>query len=75
MVQIQPVVKSLEWFKITSVSVTLDESAVVSYIISDNTSLGLSGQLFMDTDVYQAWGNNDEYVVMWALAELGLRKA
>lgn len=73
MIRIKPLTIKLEWFKITNVSVTLNEGAIVSYAISDNASLSQIGQLVMDQSTYDNWGDDDSFVTSWALAELGLQ--
>lgn len=72
MIRIKAINISLDWFKITGVSVTLNEGAIVSYAISDDKSLAMTGTLTMDSETYDNWGSDDSFVTTWALQELGL---
>lgn len=73
-IEIQPVQKELNYFVIPSVTVKLFGGASVSYVITDNKSVSMTGQLEMDSTTYDNWGDNDEYVYNWALQQLGLTK-
>jgi len=39
------------------------------------TKLVLEGDLIMDQETYANWGTDDEYVIDWALNQLGFTKA
>ena len=75
MIKIQPISIQLDWFKITNVSINLNHGAFVSYSITDNQQLAITGQLEMDQESYDNWGSDDSYVTSWALAQLGLQPA
>lgn len=74
-VSIKPISVSLDTMEIVSVNVNLDNSAIVQTYVKNSTGMGYTNQLFMDTETYLGWGSNDEYVVNWALNQLGLTKA
>jgi hypothetical protein len=74
-VSIKPVNVSLDTLEIVSVNVNLDKSAYVTTYVKNSTGMGYTNQLFMDTETYLGWSDDDEYVVNWALNELELQKA
>ena len=73
-VDIKPVSKSLTQLQILGVNVRLDNSASISYSVVGD-AISESGVLDMDSATYAQWGTDDQFVVDWALAELGLEKA
>ena len=73
-VEIKPITKTLNTLEIIGVSVSLDNSARISYIITGDY-FGENGVLTMDGATYSAWGSDDDYVINWVLTELGLERA
>jgi len=73
-VDIVPVVRSLDKLEILDVSVQLDSSARISALVKGD-GLTEGHQLLMDGASYEAWGSDDEYVINWTLEQLGLTKA
>lgn len=73
-IKIKPVTKSLTDLDIRSVSVNLDQSAIISGVIYGD-GVGESFRLEMDGQTYTDWSSDDEYVVNWVLTQLGLQRA
>ena len=73
-VNIVPVVRSLDKLEILDVLVQLDNSARISALVKGD-ELTEGHQLLMDDAAYAAWGSDDEYVINWTLEQLGLTKA
>lgn len=72
---IVPTTRTLDKLTIASVNVSLDNSAIVSGLISGSESTIESFSLYMDPVTYAQWGTNDEFVVDWTCSQLGLQKA
>jgi len=71
---IKPITKTLTGLTINAVSVVLDTEAFVTFsMIGDE--VGFSGQLVMSGEAYEAWGNDDEYVLNWTMEQLGVEPA
>ena len=73
-VTIKPINVTLDTLEILSVNVSLDKSAYITTYVKNDTGMGYTNQLFMDTETYLGWGDDDEYVINWALNQLGLEK-
>lgn len=72
---IVPTPRTLDVLTIASVNVSLDNSAIVSGVISGSDKTFESFSLYMDSETYAQWGTNDEFVVDWTCSQLGLQKA
>lgn len=75
-IQIKPIQLEVTEIEITNVSVNLDKSANINvfYYLKDGRRPVKNFSLDMDGETYDAWGNDDEYVVNWVLSQLGLEK-
>lgn len=73
-IDIKPVTKTLDILDIISTTVMLDNSAVISVVVTNNR-ISEAYSLTMDAATYAGWGSDDEYVVNWVLSELGLERA
>jgi len=71
---IKPITKTLTGLTINAVSVVLDTEAYVTFSMIGN-EVGFSGQLVMSGEAYEAWGNDDEYVLNWTMEQLGVEPA
>lgn len=74
-VSIVPVVKELTNLQILGINVSLNRDAIISVCITDGGSLKEHYTLLMDTQTYEQWGTNDDFVINWTLDQLGLTKA
>lgn len=74
-VSIVPVVKELTNLQILGINVSLNRDAIISVCITDGASLKEYYTLLMDTQTYEQWGTNDDFVINWTLDQLGLTKA
>lgn len=56
------------------IQIQLNESAIIQYgITNDKETMPLSiGSLTMQGADYDAWGNDDNYVIEWVCNQLGL---
>jgi hypothetical protein len=63
---------SFSWEVLTEITEPYAESD--EHIVKDPGSTILDGKLFMSTSDYNQWGEDDEYVVDWALQQLGFTK-
>lgn len=56
------------------IQIQLNKSATISYgITNDKETIPLStGNLIMEGADYDAWGNDDNYVINWVCNQLGL---
>lgn len=72
---IVPTPRTLELLTIASVNVSLDNSAIVSGVMSGSDKTYESFSLYMDPETYAQWGDNDEFVVDWTCSQLGVQKA
>jgi len=61
--------------QIIGISISLNQDAYVQVSIngSDKTHQPLT--LYMDTETYNQWGNDDNFVENWCLQVLGLERA
>lgn len=73
-IKIKPIPEFLNELEINSVSVNLDQSAIIGTYVKNEVGMGYSSQLLMDKEAYALWGENDEYVVEWCLTQLNLEK-
>lgn len=74
-VSIVPVVKELTILQILGINVSLYRDAIISACVTDGGSLKEYYTLVMDTETYDQWGSDDEFVINWTLEQLGLTKA
>jgi hypothetical protein len=70
--KIQPINIELDTFQIFSVSVDLDKSASINCEIRNAEGMGKRVSVYMDTETYSEWGNDDSFVLNYALNQLGL---
>lgn len=77
-IQIKPQVVSytLDNVSIWNTSVVLGETASFSVAVSSETREGeYARTIWLTQDEYNAWGDNDDYIVDLILSKLGLEKA
>lgn len=74
-VSIVPVVKELTKLQILGVNVSLNRDAYLSASLVNDEGVKISYTLYMDTQTYEQWGSDDEFVINWTLDQLGLQKA
>jgi len=74
-ISIKPVTKTLDSLLIMSVRVNLDKSAQIVCELTNSIDVSVQYNLTMDTTAYNAWGENDEYVIQWVMTQLGVQPA
>jgi hypothetical protein len=73
-IEIQPIQKQLTFLEIISVNVALDNSARIQALVGNDENLGTNYSLFMDSETYAEWGNDDNFVITWVCQELGITR-
>lgn len=70
-----------EFFQLTALNFPMNPQSVTFYwqvfssqIVNDTPVPGqciIDGNLTMDAETYQQWGNNDQFCIEWACEQLG----
>ena len=73
-IKIKPVNYSLDTLQIINVVVQLDKSAYVVCSVKGE-QISISYNIELTPEEYNAWGNDDNYIVDLLMSKLGLEKA
>lgn len=73
-IKIKPKNIELTEVLITSVSVSLDKTAYITGLIT-GTELSQTFNIQLTQEEYNAWGDNDDYLINLVLTKLGLERA
>ena len=73
-IKIKPKHIELTEVLITSVSVSLEQTAYITGLIS-GIELSQTFTIQLTQEEYNAWGDNDDYLINLVLTKLGLEKA
>jgi hypothetical protein len=70
-INIEPIIISYNSFRINSVSINLNQSAVIAISLYSDNTLVMFKNFVMSGDDYLSWGNDDNYLTNWVVQQLG----
>jgi len=73
--KIQPISVALDTLQISNLVVNLDKDCKMTCFIKNDEGMGYFRSLTMDSETYAEWGDDDTFVMNWALNQLGLTPA